>query len=282
MRNNISALSTRNLVFNYREQRNVHAAPPVLDKLSIDIIPGEFTGILGPNGSGKTTLLKVLLRYLEAAEGNVSVFQLPQEEYTQRELSRKLSLVPQKTGGGASLTVFEMIILGRLAHMQNRWSGFSDRDKQIVDHVIDVLDLERFRERRCHCLSGGEFQKVLLARALVQQSSILLLDEATANLDLRHATEIMDLVRGQTETGKTVVAVMHDLNLAARYCNRVFLMKNGSVRFSGPPSDIYRREIIQEIYEIDAFISTDDDGIPFVLPKSGIPIETGVTHMEVV
>ncbi|WP_319559301.1 ABC transporter ATP-binding protein [Marispirochaeta sp.] len=263
-----TAIAAKNLTFCYSHRtRRQQAEKAILDNLTMEIQSGEFTGILGPNGSGKTTLLRNILRYLESDRGTISVYERSQRDYSARELAEKMSLVPQKSGGGASLSVHEMILLGRLVHLENRWEGFSALDHSIVDHVIDVLDLNEFRDRRCHTLSGGEFQKVLLARALVQQSSILLLDEATASLDLRHATEIMDMVRRQTGSGKTVIAVMHDLNLAARYCDRVILLKNGRVRYSGSPAEVYQRAIIREIYEIDAYISADDEGIPFVLPK---------------
>jgi iron complex transport system ATP-binding protein len=283
MNNSPTALSTRDLTFSYHHKNGKnHGGTKILDGLTIGITPGEFTGILGPNGSGKTTLLKNLLSYLKADSGSISLYGRPQSNYSSREISENMSLVPQKSGGGAFLSVYEMILLGRLVHMENRWNGYSERDYAIVNHVIHVLDLEHFRNRSCHSLSGGEFQKVLLARALVQQSGILLLDEATANLDLRHAAEIMDLVRKQCSKGKTIVAVMHDLNLAARYCDRVIFMKNGRGLYSGAPTEIYRREIIREIYEIDAYISVDDEGVPFVLPKRRVSYREEQLTREVV
>jgi iron complex transport system ATP-binding protein len=167
-----------------------------------------------------------------------------------------------------------MILLGRLPHLRNKWSGFSDSDRAVVDDVVSKLGLERFMHRKCHCLSGGEFQKVLLARALVQESEILLLDEATSNLDLHHSVEIMELVCTFAEEGGTVVAVMHDLNLAAKFCDRVVLMKEGKVRYEGPPADVYRRDVISDIYGIDSYISRDDEGNPFVLPRRKKNAET--------
>jgi iron complex transport system ATP-binding protein len=205
--------------------------------------------------------------YLKPQDGRIAYFDIPHRDLSSRRLSKLLSLVPQKPEGGAALTVIEMITLGRLPHMESRWSGFSAEDREVVGEFMEKLGLVGFEHRNCHSLSGGEFQKVLLARALVQKSSILLLDEATANLDLHHSVDIMDLVRQFADGGGAVVAVMHDLNLAARFCDRVVLMKSGEVKYEGKPAEVYRTDVIREIYEIDAYIARDDDGIPFVLPR---------------
>ncbi len=239
-----------------------------LDGVSLEIKKGEIFGILGPNGSGKTTLLKNIQLFLKPAMGEITYFGQSHRELSARRISRMLSLVPQKSGGGMSLTVEEMIRLGRIPHMKNPWEGYSSEDKQVVDEVISRLGLEPFKSRQCHSLSGGEFQKVLLARALAQKSRILLLDEATANLDMRHCVEIMELVQQRAREGCTVVSVLHDLNLAAEFCHRMVLMKKGRVCYRGTPVELFKREVIKEIYDIDARVGYDEAGVPFVLPRA--------------
>jgi iron complex transport system ATP-binding protein len=263
------ALRADAVSFSY--DRNDRSKPagtkPVLEGLSAVIREGEVVGVLGPNGSGKTTFLRAALRFLRLESGTVSYFGRPDSEIGAKELSKILGLVPQRSDGGNSLTVREMVTLGRIPHLADRWSGFSTEDRRIVDHVMEGLDIYRLVDRICGSLSGGEFQKVLLARALVQESRILLLDEATSNLDLHHAIEIMDLVRDKARGGTAVVAVMHDLNLAAGYCDRVLLLKNGRVRYDGTPSEVYRPEVLREIFGVDVYLGSDTRGLPFVLPR---------------
>ncbi len=254
------AVQAESLSFSY-------SGDPILSGLTFAVRPGEIVGVLGPNGSGKTTLLKNLLLYLKPRVGSISYFGREHTTLSSRELSRLAGLVPQKSGGGASLSAGEMVMLGRLPHLQSRWSGFSDHDRAVVERTMQCLDIHRFRERQCSTLSGGEFQKVLLARALVQESSILFLDEATANLDMHHAIEIMDLVRDRVVAGGTAVAVMHDLNLAAGYCDRVVLLKDGVVRYEGAPREVYRPDVIRSIFGVDLYVAEDDAGVPFVLPR---------------
>lgn len=209
----------------------------VLAGLDAVVREGELVGILGPNGSGKTTFLKAILGAIRLDSGVVRYF--GESEPDRRQIAKTMSLVPQHSEGGTSLTVREMVTLGRIPHLTDRWSGFSAIDHAMVDRVMTSLGLTQFRDRPCGSLSGGEFQKVLLARALVQESRILLLDEATANLDLHHMIEIMDLVSSKKLTGCAVVSIMHDLNLAAGYCDRILLMKHGSVRYEGSPTEVY-------------------------------------------
>lgn len=260
--NGFAALVASNIEYSYRD-----SVGDVLRGLCASFGQREVVGILGPNGSGKTTLLKNLLLYLKPKSGVVSYFGKPHTEFSSRHLARNLALVPQRSGGGETLTVHEMVLLGRLPHLENRWTGYADPDLRAVDNVLAALDIEQFRNRPCASLSGGEFQKVLLARAFVQESEILLLDEATANLDMHHAVDIMDLVAAKASDGAAVVAVMHDLNLAAAYCDRVLLMKDGVVRYEGRPQEVYSEQVMREIYQAEARVDFDEDGVPFVLPR---------------
>ena len=252
---------------------------PILNGLDLTVRRGEIVGVLGPNGSGKTTLLKNLLVYLKPTSGSIAYY-TPEDltldaiphaadsrDLTPGRLAKLAALVPQRSGGGGSLTVYEMVMLGRLPHLESRWAGFSDLDRDTVECTMHGLGILRFRDRSCATLSGGEFQKVLLARALVQETEMLFLDEATANLDMHHAVEIMDLVCERADDERTVVAVMHDLNLAASYCDRVVLMKDGVVRYEGAPREVYRPEVIRDIFGVDLYLSEDEDGVPFVLPR---------------
>jgi iron complex transport system ATP-binding protein len=260
------AIDVHDLHFSYSDA-------PILNGLTLSVDRGEMVGVLGPNGSGKTTFLKNLIRYLRPDRGSVSFWipdegAKPVEQMSSKQLSRLVGLVPQRSGGGESLTVFEMVLLGRLPHIESRWSGYSEDDREAVECMLEGMGILAFRNRLCQTLSGGEFQKVLLARALVQDTDIIVLDEATANLDMHHAVEIMDLVRSLVGEGRTVVAVMHDLNLAAAYCDRTVFMRDGLVRFVGPPREVFTPEVIRNIFGVDLYLDVDDDGVPFVLPRS--------------
>ncbi|AHC14036.1 ABC transporter ATP-binding protein [Salinispira pacifica] len=244
-----------------------HHHKNILNGVDLDIRPGQVLGILGPNGSGKTTLLKNIQLFLKPDQGEITYDGIPHTNIKSGEIAKRVSLVPQKSGGGQSLKVKEMVLLGRIPHIANRWAGFSAHDYQIAKAVMESLDLVKFADRHCHCLSGGEFQKVLLARALCQESGILLLDEATANLDMHHSVEIMELVRKRAANGTTVAAVLHDLNLAAAFCDRVVFMHEGVVFRNGLPGETMTAEVIATVYGIDAYVSRDENGIPFVLPR---------------
>jgi iron complex transport system ATP-binding protein len=239
----------------------------VLRGVDLRLESGEFLGLLGPNGSGKSTFLKNLLGFLQASQGRL-VYWDSTSQPDCLELARRLAFVPQHTGLRGRVSVREAVMMGRLPHLKDRWAGFSEADYHLVDSTLCSLGISRFAERDLACLSGGELQKVVIARCLVQESDILLLDEATSGLDLNHAVEIMELMRQNVDTqGKTVVAVLHDLNLAAQYCDRIALLKDGKVRYLGLPSEVLKADVIEEIYGIRAEVGTDACGLPFVLPK---------------
>ncbi|MDR1212450.1 MAG: ABC transporter ATP-binding protein [Spirochaetaceae bacterium] len=251
----------------------------VLDDISLSLKPGEFLGFLGPNGSGKSTFLKNLLGFLTPFRGRV-VFSGAENTGNENgranngrardrtERSRRLAFVPQNSRPAASLTVRELMLMGRLPHMRDRWAGYGKADREKVEEVLEALGIADMAERNVMSLSGGETQKVVIGRCLVQEGDILLLDEATSGLDLNHSVEIMELMRRKAAgEAKTIVAVLHDLNLASQYCDRIVLLKNGRLRYQGSPSEILTGEVLEDIYGIRAVVQKDEYGKPFVLPR---------------
>jgi iron complex transport system ATP-binding protein len=158
--------------------------------------------------------------------------------------------------------------MGRLPHIRDRWTGYGKEDKEKVEEMLRVLGISGMAERDVMSLSGGEMQKVIIGRCLVQEGDILLLDEATSGLDLNHSIEIMELMRKKADQeGKTIVAVLHDLNLASQYCDRIVLLKDGCLRYQGSPREILTEEVVEDIYGIRAAVKNDEYGRPFVLPR---------------
>jgi iron complex transport system ATP-binding protein len=258
----------------------------ILNDISLSLKAGEFLGFLGPNGSGKSTFLKNLLGFLKPLRGRIVFYGgdaaadirrgasgsvpdgvsggVPSRE----ERSRRLAFVPQSSRPAASLSVREVLLMGRLPHIRDRWTGYGKKDKQKVEEVLVALGIADMAERNVQSLSGGEMQKVIIGRCLAQEGDILLLDEATSGLDLNHSVEIMELMRKKAdEEAKTIVAVLHDLNLASQYCDRIVLLKNGRLRYEGSPAEILTGEVVEDIYGIKAVVKTDECGRPFVLPR---------------
>jgi iron complex transport system ATP-binding protein len=171
-------------------------------------------------------------------------------------------------GLSASLSVKELILMGRLPHLKDRWTGYTPADRQKVAAVMHALGLTAMADRNVMSLSGGEQQKVIIGRCLAQEGDILLLDEATSGLDLNHTIEIMELMRNKADReSKIIVAVLHDLNLAAQYCDRIVLLKGGKLRYQGPPATVLSEEIVEEIYGVRASIHRGEDGRPCILPR---------------
>jgi iron complex transport system ATP-binding protein len=266
------SLEVQKISFAYRDRA-------VLEEISLSLKPGEFLGFLGPNGSGKSTFLKNLLGFLKPSQGRI-VFSGADREPGREERARRLALVPQNSGLRAVLSVEDMVLMGRLPHLQDRWAGYSRADHEKVREVLESLGLTRMAGRNVMSLSGGETQKVIIGRCLVQEGDIILLDEATSGLDLNHTIEIMELMRKKAgEEGKTIVAVLHDLNLAAQYCDRIVLLKDGRIRGEGPPGEVLTGELVEEIYGVRAVVRKDEYGRPVILPRRAegagkIPAET--------
>lgn len=238
-----------------------YAATPILDRLSFEIGEGAFIGIIGPNGSGKTTLLKTLAGLLIPAQGAVEVDGRPLDKYTPLELAALLGVVPQGSRGDFAFTVRELVAMGGYAAQKARPRYHPAELETKVDQALAELDLLPFAQRQITTLSGGEWQRVLIARALVQNPKILLLDEITTHLDIRYKLNILDKVHAlNRSTGLTVVAVLHELELAAQFCTQLLLLKDGHIHAFGPPREVLTSERIAEVFGVEMQVSTGAGG----------------------
>ena len=239
----------------------------LLDKINLNIEKGKFIGILGPNGCGKSTLLKVILKYLNPKEGIIKIENKELKEYTQSELAEILSFVPQKSSLTMPLTVEDVVYMGRVPYMKNKWTGFDREDREKVEKIMQMLKIDKFKNRVVFSLSGGEFQRVLLARALAQNTNIMLLDEPTSALDMNYALEIMKLTSYFVKNENlTAVMVLHDLNLASMYCDSIILLKEGKIAYEGTPKELFKPEILEEIYGFNCEV-IENNGFSYVIPN---------------
>ena len=239
----------------------------LLNEINLNIEKGKFIGILGPNGCGKSTLLKVILKYLHPRQGIIKIDNKELKEYSQSELAEILSFVPQKSSLTMPLTVEDVVYMGRVPYIKNRWIGFDREDREKVEKIMRMLKIDQFKNRVIFSLSGGEFQRVLLARALVQNTNIMLLDEPTSALDMNYALEIMKLTSYFVKNENlTAVMVLHDLNLASMYCDSIILLKEGKIAYEGTPKELFKPEILEEIYGFNCEV-IENNGFSYVIPN---------------
>ncbi|NJE55022.1 ABC transporter ATP-binding protein [Thermococcus sp. 21S9] len=244
-------IEAKGISFSYGERE-------VLRGISLEVSEGEFVAILGPNGAGKSTFLRCLAGILKC--GGVFVKGRPINDYSPRELSKVLAYVPQRVEPGF-LTVFDTVLLGRRPYM-----GLtpSERDLKVVEDALKRLGIEELALKRTNEISGGELQKVSIARALAQEPEILLMDEPTNNLDLKSQLEVMRLARELAREGKTVITVMHDVNLALRFAKRFVFMKDGR-KIADGNFEVLSEELFEEVYGVKVEIG-EVRGVPVVVP----------------
>lgn len=239
----------------------------IIEKLSLDVKRGEIISIIGPNGSGKSTLLKSLGRFLKVKDGNIKIINKNIKSFSQKELSKILSMVSQQNSSTTDITVKELVYFGRTPHKKWYESAIKE-DEEIVNWAMKNTGVDIFKDRKLFNLSGGERQRAWIAMALAQQPEILFLDEPTTYLDMCHQLELMELVQKiNRELNITVVMVLHDLNQAARYSNRIIIMKNGEVVADGIPNEVIKRDIIHDVYNVRCCITNDATlNIPQIYP----------------
>jgi iron complex transport system ATP-binding protein len=219
-----------------------------LHHINLLVNGGEMVALLGPNGSGKTTLLKLATGVITPAEGEVQVGGKSLGNLSRKQVAQRMAVVPQQFTIPFAYTVEEIVMLGRTPFVRG-FLGEAKRDKEIVSLALELTGMTGFRDRFFNDLSGGERQKAVLAMSLAQEPTLLLLDEPTAHLDINHQVEIMELLRKLNREKKiTVIAAMHDLNLAALYFERLVLLDRGSIYTDGSPETVITREIIQSVF----------------------------------
>ena len=247
--------STKNAGWQVRGVVFSFGAARALDGIDCEFAPGRFHGIIGPNGSGKTTLLDLLAGLARPQAGRVLFAGREMASFGRRWLARRIALVPQEFGIGFGFTVGECVMMGRHPHLGTfARPGPEDEEKALA--AIRAMDLETLAARPVTALSGGEKQRVAVARALAQDTPALLLDEPTSSLDIRHTIAIMRHCRRLADNGRTVVAVVHDLNLACGFCDRVTVLDRGRVAAAGPPETTVTPQLLAAVFGVGARIDT--------------------------
>ena len=217
---------------------------------------GELVGVIGPNGSGKSTLLKCIYRVLKPMGGAVWLDGRTLSDYSYKQSARQVAVVAQHNYYNFDFSVRDVVMMGRSPH-KRALDRDNARDHQMVARALETVGMEDFARRSFATLSGGEQQRVILARALAQDTPCLILDEPTNHLDIKYQLQLMDIVKG---LDRTVIAAIHDLNIAAMYCDRLYAVKEGRVVASGGPEEVLTPELIREVYEVEAEVLRDGGG----------------------
>ena len=248
-----AAIRARGLTFGY-------GARPVLRGVDLEVAHGELVGLVGPNGAGKSTLLRLLLGFLPPDAGTVELEGRPIADLPRREVARRAAFVPQGFHTEFDFRVRDLVAMGRTPWL-GRFRPEGEEDRSAVARAMEATEVAAMAERPFTELSGGERQRVLLARAFAQGTDVLLLDEPNASLDLLHAYQLLELVRRRVDEGAAALAALHDLSLAARFCDRLVVLHEGGVRAEGPPSEVLSQTHLAEVFGVEATL-LEVDGAP--------------------
>lgn len=232
-------LQVENLSFSYEEQQ-------IIEDIHLNVAKGEFVGIIGPNGSGKSTILKNLYRTLKPDHGTVLLDKENLYKISAKEAAKTLGVVGQENSVPFDFKVEEIVAMGRSPH-KKLFDGDTVADRDIIRNALKQTGIEHMAKRNYLQLSGGEKQRVIIARVLAQQTDFLLLDEPTNHLDIRYQLQMFDLIKG---LGVTVLSAIHDLNIAALYCDRIYALKEGRLFKAGTPEEILTPAVIQDVYGV--------------------------------
>lgn len=244
-----------------------HSEHTIIDGLSVAFPQGKVTAIVGPNGCGKSTLLNGLSRVHLPAKGQIVLDSKDIHSLPSREVAKKLALLPQETSAPDGIAVRELIRFGRHPH-QNFLKQWGMDDRSAIQFALEAANLEDLADRLLDTLSGGQRQRAWIAMSIAQETPVLLLDEPTSALDLGHQIEVFDLIRELAEQGKTLIMVVHDLAMAARYADHLIAMKSGEIVAQGAPKDIITPELMDDLYGVHCDLLED--------PSTGAPVLVNV------
>ena len=249
-------LKVKNVEFSY-------ASTPILENVCMELAPSEILGIVGPNGAGKSTLLRCIDRILKPQRGSILLDGQEIKEMSRMEIARRMGYVPQTSQRVFPATVFDTVLMGRRPHLG--WRS-NEQDVEKVLEILKLLEIVEFALRDFNEISGGQQQKVLIARALAQEADVLLLDEPTSNLDIKHQLEAMDIIKKLVkEKGISAIMAIHDLNLGSRYSDEIVMLNGGSIFDAGNPSSVLTPENIKQVYGVEAVVR-NESGRPYIVP----------------
>jgi iron complex transport system ATP-binding protein len=258
-----SVITAHNIEFGY-------GGTPVINGLSLEVMKGEFVGLVGPNGSGKSTLLKLMQGILKPAVGRIELCGIQLSSMTTKDIAQLVTLVPQDTTIDFAFSSREIVAMGRTPY-SGRFSPASTADIELINNALQVTKTEELSERLINELSGGERQRVHIARALAQETEIILLDEPTSNLDLSHQLETLQLINSLVQENRSAIAAIHDLSLAARFCNRIVMMVKGEIVADGSPEEVLTEHNLSMYFNIQAHVFYEEAiGGLVILPISFI------------
>ncbi|AKA70892.1 MULTISPECIES: ABC transporter ATP-binding protein [Clostridium] len=241
----------------------------VLHNININFEKNKFYSILGPNGSGKTTLLKKLGKTLEAEKKTIFIENKDVIDFKNKALAKKLAVVPQNTISDFDFSALDIVLMGRAPYI-SRFREESKKDYDIAKNAMKITNTWHFHDKCINQLSGGEQQRVVIARALAQDTDIILLDEPISHLDIQHQIEILDTIKSLSKK-VTIIAVLHDLNLAAQYSDYLILVNKGSISFQGIPEEVLTEQNIKKVYNINmCMIKNPVTGKPYIIPIGNV------------
>lgn len=238
----------------------------ILQNISLHVAEKEIVGLIGPNGSGKTTLLKHIYRVLPSEKQTVFIEGRALEDYNYRESAQRITVMRQENTSDFDYSIMEMVLMGRAPH-RKFYERDTAEDRRIAQSALDYVGMKQYADRSFSTLSGGEKQRVLIARSLAQEADILVLDEPTNHLDVHYQWLLMEVI---SRLNKTVFSVFHELNLACHFCHRLYVLQNGAVVAHGRPAEIITEKLLAEVFRIHAQVLSLEDGTPYIIYRNSL------------